>query len=185
MSDLVVIGFDDEFKADEVLLTIAKLQKENLVELEDAAVVVKGEDGQIRLKQTQNLTAAGAVSGGLWGTLVGVLFLNPLLGAAVGAGVGALSGSAADIGINDDFMRELGATLQNGTSALFILVRKITADKVVDQLAPFDGKLLRTSLSHDAEEKLREMFEEASGKNLAETNEDADRDDSESTATRL
>jgi uncharacterized membrane protein len=159
MSDLVAISFDDEFKADEVVNTLAKLQKAHLIDLEDAAVIVKNSEGKVKLKQTQNLVAAGAVSGGFWGLLFGTLFLSPLLGAAVGAATGALSGKATDLGINDQFMKELGATLTPGTSAIFVLVRKATPDRVIEELKPFNGKIMRTSLSVDDEEKLKAALE--------------------------
>lgn len=159
MSDLVAMSFDDEFKADEVVNTLAKLQKAHLIDLEDAAVIVKNSEGEVKLKQTQNLVAAGAVSGGFWGLLFGTLFLSPLLGAAVGAATGALSGKATDLGINDQFMKELGATLTPGTSAIFVLVRKATPDRVIEELKPFNGKIMRTSLSVDDEEKLKAALE--------------------------
>lgn len=110
MSDLIVIGYDDEFKAEEVRLALAKLQKEHLIELEDAAIVVKDKEGKLKLKQAVDLTTEGALSGGLWGLLIGTLFLNPLLGAAVGAASGALSGALTDIGVDDGFMKQLGST---------------------------------------------------------------------------
>jgi uncharacterized membrane protein len=102
----------------------------------------------------------GAVSGGFWGMLVGMLFLNPLLGAAVGAGAGALSGKFTDVGINDDFMRELGAKLTLGTAAVFILTRKISASKVAERLATLNSKghILQTSLSDEDEAKLAAAF---------------------------
>ena len=110
-----------------------------------------------------NLTDTGALGGGFWGTLVGLLFLNPLLGAAVGAGVGAASGSLSDIGINDGFMRELGETLPRGSAALCLLVREATPDRVIERLrahAPH-AKLLRSNLSHTDEDQLRELLERA------------------------
>jgi uncharacterized membrane protein len=158
MSDLIAIAYDDEFKAEEVRLTLAKLQKEHLIELEDAAVVVKDKDGKVKLKQAVNLTSSGAVSGGFWGLLIGTLFFVPLVGAAVGAATGALGGALTDIGVDDDFMRGLGETLQPETSALFVLVRQVTPDKVLDEVAPFGGKVLRTSLSKDQEEELQEVL---------------------------
>lgn len=158
MADLVVIGYDDEFKAEEVRLTLAKLQKEHLIELEDAAVVVKNKDGKVKLKQAVDLAAAGAVSGSFWGLLIGLLFLSPLLGAVAGAAGGAIGGALTDIGVDDNFMKELGATFEPGTSALFVLVRKVTPDKVLDEIAPFGGKVLRTSLSKDQENQLQEVL---------------------------
>lgn len=158
MSDLIAIAYDDKFKAEEVRLTLAKLQKEHLIELEDAAVVVKNDKGKIKLKQAINLPATGAASGGFWGLLIGTLFLAPVVGVAVGAAAGALSGALTDIGVDDDFMRDLAETMQPGTSALFILVQKVTPDKVLEEVAPYGGKVLRTSLSKDEEHQLQEVL---------------------------
>lgn len=161
MSDLIVVGFDNESKADEVLEKLAKFQKEHLVDLEDAAIVIKDEKGKIRVKQVYNLVAAGASSGSFWGLLVGLLFLHPLLGVAAGVATGALSGSLTDIGINDDFIKDLGQTLEPKTSALFVLVRKATPDKVIAELKPFNGRVLRTSLSQTDEDDLKAALEKA------------------------
>lgn len=158
MSDLIAIAYDDEYKAEEVRLTLIKLQKEHLIELEDAAVVVKNTEGKVKLKQAVDLTTAGAVSGGFWGLLIGTLFLSPVLGAAVGAAAGAASGALSDIGVDDNFMKSLGETMQPGTSALFVLVRKVTPDKVLEEVAPYGGKVLRTSLSKDEEAQLQEVL---------------------------
>ncbi|MEN9280894.1 MAG: DUF1269 domain-containing protein [Gloeomargarita sp. DG_1_4_bins_134] len=158
MSELIAIAYDDMFKAEEVRLTLAKLQKEHLIELGDAAVVVKDTEGKVQLKQAVNLTGMGAVSGGFWGMLIGTLFFMPLAGLAVGAATGAISGALTDIGVNDDFMRELAETMSPGTSALFILVRKFTPDKVLEEIAPYGGKVLRTSLTKDQEAELQEVL---------------------------
>ncbi|MDJ0679996.1 MAG: DUF1269 domain-containing protein [Xenococcaceae cyanobacterium MO_167.B52] len=158
MSDLIAIAYDDEFKAEEVRLTLAKLQKEHLIEMEDAAVVVKDKNGKVKLKQAIDLTTAGAMSGGFWGLLIGTLFLVPLFGAAVGATTGAISGALSDIGVDDEFMRELGESLQSETSALFVLVSKVTPDKVLEEIAPYGGKVLRTSLTKDKEAELQEVL---------------------------
>ena len=155
MSTLVVIGYDDRFKAEEVRLKLMKLQKEYLIDLEDAVVVTKDEKGKVKLHQALNLTAVGAVSGGFWGSLIGLIFLNPLLGLAVGATAGAVSGTLTDVGIDDKFMKELAETLTPGSSALFVLVRKATPDKVLEEIKGTGGKVLRTSLSHDDETKLQ------------------------------
>lgn len=164
MSTLIALGFDNEADAFQMRATLARLQAQYLIEMEDAVVVTHEADGKVRLHQPVNLTAAGAVRGTLWGSLIGLLFLNPLLGAAVGAGSGAIAGALSDIGINDQFMKDLGATLKPGTSALFVLVRKSTPDKVIDGLKPFIGKarVLQTSLTSDKEEELRRALEGAS-----------------------
>ncbi len=160
MSDLLVIAFDDEASGFELRTELVKMQKEYLIELEDAVVVTRPSAEDIQLHQAMNLTAAGALGGGFWGTLVGLLFLNPLLGAAVGAASGAIAGRLTDIGVNDDFMRELGQSIPPGGSAVFILVRKMTADKVLARLESFHlkGRVLQTSLPDAEEERLREAF---------------------------
>jgi uncharacterized membrane protein len=157
MANLIVVGFNNEADAFEMRAALAKLQTQYLIEMEDAVVVTRDANGKVQLHQAVNLTAAGAVSGAFWGMLIGMIFLNPLLGAAIGAGSGALSGKLSDIGINDQFMKDLGTTLAPGTSALFVLVRKSTPDKVLEGLKPFAGKgrVLQTSLTKDKEEELR------------------------------
>src|SRR6516164_4833089 len=155
MSTLVVINYNDPYKAEEVRLKLRKLQSEYLLDLEDAVVAVKDEKGKVKLHQAVNLTAAGAVSGGFWGTLIGLIFLNPLLGMAVGAGAGAVSGALSDVGINDNFMKDLAATMKPGSSVLFVLVRSMTPDKVLEELRGTGGTVLKTSLSHEDEGKLQ------------------------------
>ena len=159
MSDLVVIGFDDEYKALEMRAALAKMQKEYLIEMEDVVVVTKNEKSKVKLHQARNLTAAGAVGGGFWGMLIGMIFFNPLIGVALGAGAGAISGALTDIGISNKFMKELSETFKPGSSALFVLVRKATPDKVLDQLKGFGGKVIRTSLTADKESDLQAALE--------------------------
>jgi uncharacterized membrane protein len=132
------------------------MQREYLLEMEDAVVVTKEADGKAKLHQAANLTAAGAVSGGCWGLLIGMLFLNPLLGTAVGAAGGALSGKMSDIGISDAMMQDVATAFQPGTSALFVLARKVTGDKVLEGLKAFSGKgkVFKTSLNKDDEAAL-------------------------------
>ena len=163
MSDLVVVMFKDEATAFEMRAALAKMQTEYLIDMEDAVVVTKNAKGHIKLHQAMNLTAAGASSGGFWGLLVGMIFFNPLLGMAVGAGAGAVSGKLSDIGINDQMMKDTAASFTPGSSALFVLVRKATPDKVLEGLKAFagKGKVLRTSLKKDSEESLRQALEQA------------------------
>lgn len=155
MSNLIAVGFKDEFTADEVVLKLLKLQQEHLIDLEDAAVVIRDKKGKVRIKQTQELTTSGALSGGFWGLLFGFIFFNPLLGWAVGAVAGGISGALTDIGIDDNFIREVGSTIEPSTSAIFILVRSATPDKVLEDLSKFGGKVLKTSLSKEDETKLK------------------------------
>ena len=155
MSTLVVVSYDNVYKAEEVRMTLRKLQKDYLIDLEDAVVAVKDDAGKVKLNQAINLTAAGAVSGGFWGALIGMIFMMPLLGAAVGASAGAASGALTDVGIDDTFMKELAASMNAGTSVLFVLARMATPDKVLDELRGTGGKVLKTSLTHEDEAKLQ------------------------------
>lgn len=161
MSDLVIISFKDEQTAFALRAELAKLQKEYLIEMEDAVVVTKDDKGKVKLHQAQNLTALGAASGSFWGLLIGMIFLNPLLGVAVGAGAGAVSGALTDVGINDDMMKSFAKDFTPGSSAVFVLVRKATGDKVLADLKEFagKGKVLQTSLTKDKEDELRKVIE--------------------------
>ena len=167
MSDLIAVGFKGEDTADQVLNKLQALQKEYLIDLEDSCVVVRDKAGQVHLKQAVNLTGVGAASGGLrgamWGTLIGLLFLNPLIGmatgAAIGAGSGALAGALSDYGIDDKFIQSVGSTIEPGSSVLFVLVRSATADKVLPELQPFEGTVLRTSLSNEQEARLQQALQ--------------------------
>lgn len=162
MSDLIAIAYDDAATANNVREKVFELQKEHLIELEDAVVVErKKNDGKIKLHQSRSNTGMGAAGGALWGGLIGLIFLMPLLGAAIGAGAGAVAGAGADVGLNDDFMRELGHEMKPGTAALFLLVAKATPDKVVPQLAKLGGKLMKTSLSAEQEAHLKEAAKAA------------------------
>jgi uncharacterized membrane protein len=163
MSELVAIGFDNPEEADRVLADLTRLQKEYLIDVADAVVAIRQKDGKVQLKQSVNLVGAGATSGGLsgafWGTLVGLLFLNPLAGLAVGgvigAGSGALAGSLVDYGIDDKFIRSLAETLQPETSALFVLVRKAQPEKILAELSHYRGRVLRSSLAPEQEARLQ------------------------------
>jgi len=166
MSDLIVLGFKDQFQADKVLAEINELEHEHLVDLEDAAVVIRGKNGKVKIRQTHDITGASTATGFWWGGLIGLLagwiVLNPLLGWVAGAGVGSLfgwiEGKTIDLGINDDFMKQLGETLTPESSAIFVLVRSATVDRVLEDLRKYGGKLLHTSLSKEDEDKLREAL---------------------------
>jgi uncharacterized membrane protein len=158
MSDLVVIAFPTEEKAEAVRTRVLGLQKTYLIELEDAVVAVKHPDGKVKLNQMVSTTAAGAASGSFWGLLIGVLFMVPIVGVALGAASGALAGALTDVGINDNFMKDLSQALQPGDAALFLLIRRMTTDKVLEDLQGVGGTVLRTSLDHTKENALREAL---------------------------
>jgi uncharacterized membrane protein len=126
-------------------------------------VVVRDAHGRVRLRQLYNLTASGALTGGFWGALMGLIFLNPLFGFAIGAAAGAVSGALTDVGIDNNFMKSLGETLKTGTAALCILIRSMTPDKVVEELQQFGGTLIKTNLNHEDEAKLRKALASVHG----------------------
>ena len=155
MADLVAIAFPTEAKAEEVRQKLLGMQKEYLIELADAVIAVKQPDGSVKLNQLFHPAAAGAATGSFWGLLIGLIFMMPLAGVAIGAASGAISGALADVGINDQFMKDAAQSLQSGAAALFLLIRKITADKVLADLQGVGGTVLRTSFDHTKEEALR------------------------------
>ena len=155
MSDLLVIEFPSEAKAEGVREMLLVMQKEYQIELGDAVVAVKDDGGRVKLNQLFQPVAHGAVSGMLWGSLIGLIFMMPLAGAAIGAASGALRGRLADLGSNDDFMRQAARTLQSGNAALFLLIRKMTTDKVLAALRGAGGTVLRSSFDETKEEALQ------------------------------
>lgn len=157
MSDLIAIVFPSEAKAEEVRASLIEMTKEHLIELGDACIAVKGEHG-VKLNQMVNLTASGAAGGGFWGLLIGMIFMNPLLGVAAGAAGGAIAGRLSDIGVNDNFMKDLAEGVRDGEAVLFLLVNKVTGDKVLERIDGVGGRVLQTSLDNAAEERLREAL---------------------------
>lgn len=155
MRTLIVVAYPSETQASEERIKFLKMQKDYLVDLEDAVVVTRKQDGKVKLHQLYNLTATGALSGGFWGALIGLIFLNPLLGLVVGAGAGAVGGALSDVGINDNFMKQLGEKLKPGSSALFVLVDSEITDKVLAELRDSGGEVIQSSLSHEDENRLQ------------------------------
>ena len=167
MSDLIAIIYPSEAKAEEVRQRLFKLQKEYLITISDAVIAVKTEAGPVKLNQLVNTTAIGAASGSFWGLLIGVIFLNPILGVAIGAASGALGGALSDYGINDTFMKDLSASLQPGNAALFVLIKSMTADKVLREIQDAGGTVLKTSLDDTKERLLRDALAKASTEQAA------------------
>jgi uncharacterized membrane protein len=155
MSALVAVAYPDPETAERVRAELVQATKEHLLELQDAVVVVHEQDGKIKLNQATSTTGAGAAGGALWGGLIGLIFLAPLFGMAIGAASGALGGKFADVGINDNFMKELGAKLQPGGAALIALGSTNARDKVLDRVKGYGGEIIQTSLSDEDEEHLR------------------------------
>ncbi len=155
MSNLIAIGYPDVQTAEQVRTTLVQLQTEKLIELEDMVIVHHDDKGKVKLHQAASMGAAGAAGGALWGGLIGLLFLAPLLGMAVGAATGGLVGSGTDIGVDDNFMKELGSHLEGGNAALVVLVRRSTPDKVLPRIQEYGGHVIQSSLSNEREEELR------------------------------
>ena len=158
MSDLVVVAFDNETDAEKLQAEMKRLQKEHLITLEDAAVVVRKADGKVKIKQSTSLVGAGALGGAFWGLLIGLVLRVMWWGLAVGTVLGAIRGKFKDIGVDDKFIKEVGETIQPGHSAIFLLIRESTPDRLIDELKGYKGTVLKTSLSKDDETKLRAAF---------------------------
>jgi uncharacterized membrane protein len=166
MSNLVVVAYPDEYRAAEVLATLRRMRSDYLIDLEDACYVTKDAQGKLKLHQSTNLTGAAAAMGGMWGMLIGLLFFAPFLGLAIGAGVGALTGKLSDYGIDDKFAKRLTSTLQPNSSAIFVIVRTATVDKVVPELAKYGGTVMQTSLPKEAEQKLQAALRQGAAQQL-------------------
>lgn len=163
MNTLVAILFEgNKHGAADALNKLHKLEKEYLIDLEDAVIVQRREDGKIRLKQMVNLTGTGALEGAFWGSFIGLIFTGPLgmlvVGGA-GAGFGALAGSTSNYGIDDDFVKGLSDGVKPCCSALFLLIKNMTQDKVFEELNGLGGEILKTSLSKEVEEKLKQSLQ--------------------------
>jgi uncharacterized membrane protein len=164
MADLVVIKFDNETGAEQLVSDMTRLQKQYIIKLADAATVIRGADGKVKVRQAHDLVGSGALGGAFWGMLVGFLFLAPWLGAAIGAGAGALVGRFSDYGIDDNFIKEVGSQIHEGNSAAFFLVLSATPDKLLDELRHVQGAtVLKTSLPAADEAKLREALTVSAG----------------------
>jgi uncharacterized membrane protein len=155
---MVVLTFKDETSAEQMRDKLVGLQKLELIKLSDAAVVVRQQDGKVKVKQAVSLVGAGALGGAFWGMLIGLLFWAPWLGLAIGAVAGAAGGALSDYGVDDKFIKEVGNKIEPGHSALFLLVERWTEDKVMDEIKDFDAEVLQTSLSKEDEAKLRAAF---------------------------
>ena len=156
MSDLVAIGYEDLATAQQVTSNLGEAQKQHLIEVDDVVIVERKQDGKIKLHQP-SLAGLGAASGALWGGLIGLIFLVPLFGMAIGAATGAAAGALSDAGVDDKFLKELGGHLEPGKAAVIVLVRKVSADKIMPEIK-IPGKIIQTSLSNDDEDRLREAL---------------------------
>ena len=154
MAHLVVLGVDNRDDAERLFDLAGDLAKQELLQLEDVAYAYRDHRGKVRIHQAVSLTGAGAASGALWGTLIGMLFLVPVAGLAIGAGTGALAGKLADVGISDDTIRQIAGQLEGGRAAVFLLARSATVDRVIEAVKPFNPTVIQTNLTRDREDEL-------------------------------
>ena len=159
MSDLVAIAYPDLATARQVTSNLGEAQKAHLIQLEDAVIVERRTDGKIKLHQPSG-AGLGAAGGALWGGLIGLIFLVPLFGMAIGAASGAAAGHFTDTGVDDDFMKKLGAELDEGNAAVVLLIREVSADKVLPEIK-IPGTIIQTSLSNEDEGNLQAALDAA------------------------
>lgn len=158
MAQLIALGFHDEAGADAFVGKLQQMKKEHVIGLRDVVKVVRRPDGKTKIHQGMNLTAAGALSGGFWGMLIGLIFWMPWLGFALGAATGAISGRLMDIGIDDEFIKETAEAIKPGEAGVFMLVEQTTPDKVEAEIRGTEATVIKTNLSQEQEAHLRELF---------------------------
>jgi uncharacterized membrane protein len=155
MATLVAIGYPDETTATAASLEARRLAKDLIIQPDAIAVIIRDKEGKFHVTTTHHAVAGGATWGMFWGLLFGMLFFVPFLGMALGAGMGALMGKITKGAINREFQDRIREMLEPGTSALFLVVEKVTPDKAVEGLAPFGGTVLKSSLSKETEAELQ------------------------------
>lgn len=161
MSTLFVLKVENETTAQQMIGTLKRLQEQQLIKVDDAATVTLDANGKPKIRQANNLVGVGTLGGAFWGLLIGLLFFVPVFGALVGAAAGAISAKFADIGISDDFIKKVSSSIHPGESALFLMTREAVIDKVLPEMKKFKFELIQSSLSHEGEAHLREMFSAA------------------------
>ncbi|MGH9125482.1 MAG: DUF1269 domain-containing protein [Acidimicrobiales bacterium] len=158
MADLIAIGYPDLPTAEQAEAELERLARELVIEPESIAIISRDQQGKFHVRTTHHEVATGATWGMLWGVLFGFLFFVPLLGLAVGAGLGALFGLVAKLDISAEFQRQVREMLQPGTAAVFVIVDKMTTDKLIEAISRFRGTVLKTSLSRDIEQQLQKSL---------------------------
>jgi uncharacterized membrane protein len=161
MADLIAIGYDNTTTAIQAMEEAERLQSDLIIQADAIAAIIRSEDGKLKTITNQHAVGTGTVSGMFWGMLFGLLFFVPFLGMAVGAGMGALMGKVAKSGIDKQFQEQVREMLQPGTSALFMVVEKVTPDKAIEAMSKYGGTVLKTSLSDEATKEInRELHGE-------------------------
>jgi uncharacterized membrane protein len=158
MADLIAIGYPDETTAEQAAEEAQRLARDLIIEPDAIAAIVRDKEGKYHVHTSHHPVGTGATWGMFWGLLFGVLFFVPVFGLAIGAGLGALMGKITKSGIDKAFQDQVRDMIKPGTSALFLMVEKVTPDKAVEALSKFGGTVLKTSLSKDAEKELQESL---------------------------
>jgi uncharacterized membrane protein len=158
MADLIAIGYPNEATAEAAADEARRLARDLIIEPEAIAVIVRDDDGKYHVHTSHNPVGRGATWGMFWGLLFGLLFFVPVFGIAIGAGLGALMGKITKSGIDREFQDQVRGMLRPGTSALFLMVDKVTPDKAVDAMSKYGGTVLKTSLSKEGEQELQEAL---------------------------
>jgi len=158
MADLIAIAYPDETTAVEAADEARRLAKDLIIEADAIAVITRDKEGNYHTQTTHHLVGAGATWGMFWGLLFGLLFFIPVFGMAVGAGLGALMGKVTKSGVDKEFQDQVRGLIQPGTSALFLMVEKVTPDKAIEAMSKYGGTVIKTSLSKEGEAELQEAL---------------------------
>ena len=158
MSDLIAIGYPEEATAEEAAEEARRMARDLIIEPDAIAVIVRDKEGKYHVHTSHHPVGAGATWGMFWGLLFGLLFFIPVFGIAIGAGLGALMGKITKSGIDKSFQDQVRGMLQPGTSALFLMVEKVTSDRAVEGLSKYGGTVLKTSLSREGESELQDAL---------------------------
>ena len=156
MADLIAIGYDDEVTAHAAADEVARLEKDLIIQPDAVAVIVRTKEGKYNVTTNHHLVGGGATWCMFWGFLFGLLFFIPVFGMAAGAGIGAIMGTIETGAIDKQFQQQVKDMLQPGTSALFLVVEKVTPDKAIEALSQYGGTVLKSSLSHEAEAQIQQ-----------------------------
>ena len=164
MATLVAIGYPDEATALSAMDEAERLQHELVIQADAVAAIIRNREGKLRVVTNHHAVGAGATWGMFWGMLFGMLFFVPFFGMAIGAGMGALMGKVTKSAVDKQFQDQVRDMLQPGTSALFMVIEKVTPDKAVEAMSKYGGTVLKSSLSNESQRELQEaLHDEGSG----------------------
>jgi uncharacterized membrane protein len=163
MADLIAIGYPDEATAEAAADEARRLAQDLIIQPDAIAVIVRDADGSYHVHTSHHPVGAGATWGMFWGMLFGLLFFIPVFGMAVGAGLGALMGKLSKTSIDRQFQDQVRDMLKPGTSALFLMVEKVTPDKAIEAMSKYRGTVLKTSLSKEDEKELQDALHGGQG----------------------